>query len=119
MHRAVDERWPGRYTRCTASWCRRSVVDQHFLQRIDDVYRTVFCIPGWTSRPSPRTSRLCMEFYRGEFSYYVLVGIAMYATDIIFTTDMAQAWESFFMDHLSWRWIFWNGTALTPLMIAL
>src|SRR6201993_4374770 len=50
---------------------------------------------------------------------YVFVGIAMYATDIIFTTDMAQAWESFFMDHLSWRWIFWNGTALTPLMIAL
>jgi DHA2 family multidrug resistance protein len=50
---------------------------------------------------------------------FVLLGIAMYATDIIFTTDMAQAWESFFIDHLSWRWIFWNGTLLTPVMIAL
>ena len=50
---------------------------------------------------------------------FVLVGIAMYATDIIFTTDMAQAWESFFIEHLSWSWIFWNGTLLTPLMIAL
>jgi DHA2 family multidrug resistance protein len=50
---------------------------------------------------------------------YVLVGIAMYAIDIVFTTDMAQAWESFFMEHLSWRWIFWNGTVLTPIMIAL
>jgi len=50
---------------------------------------------------------------------YVLVGIAMYATDIVFTTDMAQAWESFLIDHLSWRWIFWNGTVLTPLMIVL
>jgi MFS transporter, DHA2 family, multidrug resistance protein len=50
---------------------------------------------------------------------YVLLGIAMYATDIVFTTDMAQAWESFFMEHLSWRWIFWNGTVLTPLMIVL
>lgn len=50
---------------------------------------------------------------------YVLLGIAMYATDIIFTTDMAQTWESFFIEHLSWRWIFWNGTALTPLMIIL
>src|SRR5580692_1222102 len=50
---------------------------------------------------------------------YVLIGIAMYATDIIFTTDMAQAWESFFIEHLSWSWIFWNGTLLTPLMIAL
>src|SRR5580658_1676094 len=50
---------------------------------------------------------------------FVLLGIAMYATDIVFTTDMAQAWESFFMEHLSWRWIFWNGTVLTPLMIVL
>ncbi len=50
---------------------------------------------------------------------YVLLGIAMYATDIVFTTDMAQAWESFFIEHLSWRWIFWNGTVLTPAMIAL
>src|SRR5580658_10510418 len=49
---------------------------------------------------------------------YVLLGIAMYAVDIIFTTDMAQAWESFFMEHLSWHWIFWNGTVLTLLMIA-
>jgi MFS transporter, DHA2 family, multidrug resistance protein len=50
---------------------------------------------------------------------FVLVGIAMYAVDIIFTTDMAQAWESFFIEHLSWHWIFWNGTILTPIMIAL
>ena len=50
---------------------------------------------------------------------YVLFGIAMYATDIVFTTDMAQAWESFFVEHLSWHWIFWNGALLTPLMIVL
>lgn len=50
---------------------------------------------------------------------YVLLGIAMYATDIVFTTDMAQAWESFFIEHLSWHWIFWNGTLLTPAMIVL
>jgi MFS transporter, DHA2 family, multidrug resistance protein len=50
---------------------------------------------------------------------FVLIGIAMYATDIVFTTDMAQAWESFFIEHLSWHWIFWNATVLTPIMIAL
>jgi DHA2 family multidrug resistance protein len=50
---------------------------------------------------------------------FVLVGIAMYATDIIFTTDMAQALESFFIEHLSLHWIFWNGTVLTPVMIVL
>ena len=50
---------------------------------------------------------------------FVLVGIAMYATDIVFTTDMAQAWESFFIEHLSWHWVFWNAAILTPIMIAL
>ncbi len=50
---------------------------------------------------------------------YVLLGIAMYATDIVFTTDMAQAWESFFVERLSWHWIFWNGALLTPLMFVL
>ena len=50
---------------------------------------------------------------------YVLLGIAMYAVDIVFTTDMAQAWESFFVERLSWQWIFWNGAVLTPLMIVL
>jgi DHA2 family multidrug resistance protein len=50
---------------------------------------------------------------------FVLLGIAIYATDIIFTTDMAQVWESFLAEHLSWHWIFWNGTILTPIMIAL
>jgi MFS transporter, DHA2 family, multidrug resistance protein len=50
---------------------------------------------------------------------FVLVWIGMYATNIIFTIDMAQAWESFFIEYLSWRWIFWNGTILIPIMIAL
>jgi len=50
---------------------------------------------------------------------FVLLGIAMYAIDIVFTTDMAQAWESFFVEHLSWRWIFWNGAILAPLMMVL
>src|SRR5580692_696442 len=50
---------------------------------------------------------------------FVLIGIAMYATDIVFTTDMAQSWEAFFVEHLSWHWIFWNATVLTPIMIAL
>jgi MFS transporter, DHA2 family, multidrug resistance protein len=30
---------------------------------------------------------------------FVLVWIGMYATNIIFTTDMAQACESFFIEH--------------------
>jgi len=40
---------------------------------------------------------------------FVLVWIGMYATNIIFTTNMAQAWELFFIKHLSWRWISVTG----------
>ena len=50
---------------------------------------------------------------------YVLVGIAMYAMDIIFTTNFATSLEAWFMGHLSWRWIFWNSAALTPVMMIL
>ena len=50
---------------------------------------------------------------------YVLLGIAMYAMDIVFTTNMATSLEAFYMDHLSWRWIFWNSAILTPAMLVL
>jgi MFS transporter, DHA2 family, multidrug resistance protein len=50
---------------------------------------------------------------------YVLLGIAMYAMDIVFTTNVATSLEAWYMDHLSWRWIFWTGAALTPLMMIL
>lgn len=50
---------------------------------------------------------------------YVLLGIAMYAMDIVFTTNMATSLEAWYMDHLSWHWIFWNSAVLTPVMIVL
>jgi DHA2 family multidrug resistance protein len=50
---------------------------------------------------------------------YVLLGIAVYAMDIVFTTNVATSLEAWYMDHLSWRWIFWNSAALTPVMMLL
>ncbi len=50
---------------------------------------------------------------------YVLLGIAMYAMDIVFTTNMATSLEAWYMDHLSWHWIFWNSAVLTPPMMVL
>jgi MFS transporter, DHA2 family, multidrug resistance protein len=50
---------------------------------------------------------------------YVLLGIAMYAMDIVFTTNCATALEAWYMDHLSWHWIFWNSAVLTPVMMIL
>jgi len=56
---------------------------------------------------------------RGLPMRYVLLGIAMYAMDIVFTTNVAHSLEAWYMDHLSWRWIFWNGAAITPVMMVL
>lgn len=50
---------------------------------------------------------------------YVLVAIAAYATDIVFTTYVATSLEAWYIVHLSWRWIFWNSVILTPAMFFL
>lgn len=50
---------------------------------------------------------------------YVLVGIAAYALDILFTTNFSTSLEAWYVDHLSWHWIFWNNTAVTPVMMVL
>jgi DHA2 family multidrug resistance protein len=50
---------------------------------------------------------------------YVLLGIAMYAMDIVFTTNFATSLEAWYMDHVSWHWIFWNSALLTPIMMVL
>ena len=47
----------------------------------------------------------------------IIFGIAAYAADIIFTSNIAAALEGWYADHLSWRWIFWNAAVLTPLMM--
>ena len=47
----------------------------------------------------------------------IILGIAAYAADIIFVSYSATALEGWYIEHLSWRWIFWTGASLTPLMI--
>jgi DHA2 family multidrug resistance protein len=47
----------------------------------------------------------------------IIFGIAAYAADIIFTSNIAAALQGWYADHLSWRWIFWNAAVLTPLMM--
>ena len=50
---------------------------------------------------------------------YVLLGIAMYAMDIVITLNIATSLEAWYMNHLSWHWIFWNSAVLTPVMMVL
>jgi DHA2 family multidrug resistance protein len=56
---------------------------------------------------------------RGLPMKYVLLGIAMYALDVVFTTNFATPLEAWFMDHLSWHWIFWTSAIATPIMMVL
>src|ERR1700751_3936963 len=47
----------------------------------------------------------------------IIFGLAAYAADIVFTTNMASALQGWYAEHLGWHWIFWNAAILTPLMI--
>jgi DHA2 family multidrug resistance protein len=50
---------------------------------------------------------------------YVLLGIAMYSMDVVFSTNVATSLEAWYINHWSWHWIFWNSAVLTPVMMML
>ena len=47
----------------------------------------------------------------------IIFGIAAYAADIVFSSNIASALEGWYAENLSWRWIFWTAAILTPLMM--
>lgn len=47
----------------------------------------------------------------------IIFGIAAYAADIVFVSNMASAIEGWYVEHLSWHWIFWNAALVTPVMM--
>src|ERR1700751_3813277 len=47
----------------------------------------------------------------------IVFGIAAYAADIVFVSNIATLLEGWYIDHLSWHWIFWNAAVFTPLMM--
>src|SRR6201997_5274333 len=47
----------------------------------------------------------------------VIFGIAAYAADIVFVSNIASLQEGWYIDHLSWRWIFWTAALFAPLMM--
>src|ERR1700723_955852 len=47
----------------------------------------------------------------------VIFGIAAYAADIVFVSNIASLQEGWYIEHLSWRWIFWTAALFTPLMM--
>ena len=47
----------------------------------------------------------------------IIFGIAAYAADIVFVSNIATALEGWYIEHLSWHWIFWTAALVTPLMM--
>ncbi len=47
----------------------------------------------------------------------IIFGIAAYAADIVFSSNIASALQGWYSEHLSWHWIFWNAAVFTPLMM--
>jgi DHA2 family multidrug resistance protein len=46
----------------------------------------------------------------------IIFGIAAYAADIVFVTNIASLIEGWYIEHLSWHWIFWTAAVVTPSM---
>jgi len=47
----------------------------------------------------------------------IIFGIAAYAADIVFVSNFASLLEGWYIERLSWHWIFWTAAVLTPLMM--
>lgn len=47
----------------------------------------------------------------------IIFGIAAYAADIIFVSNIASLLEGWYIEHLSWHWIFWTAAVFAPLMM--
>src|SRR6185436_1428827 len=48
---------------------------------------------------------------------YVIYAIGAYSIDIVGATSIGTALEAWYIDHLSWHWVFWQSVVLTPLMM--
>src|SRR5215469_12613345 len=47
----------------------------------------------------------------------IIFGIAAYAADIVFVSNIASLLEGWFIEHLSWHWIFWTAAFFSPVMM--
>ena len=48
----------------------------------------------------------------------IIFGIAAYAADIVFVSNIASLLEGWYIEYLSWHWIFWTAAVVTPVMMA-
>lgn len=47
----------------------------------------------------------------------IIFGIAAYAADIVFVSNIASLLEGWYIERFSWHWIFWTAAVATPVMM--
>ena len=47
----------------------------------------------------------------------IIFGIAAYAADIVFVSNIASLLEGWYIEHLTWHWVFWTAAVFAPLMM--
>ena len=47
----------------------------------------------------------------------IIFGVAAYAADIVFVSNIASLLEGWYVEYLSWHWIFWTAAVVTPVMM--
>ena len=47
----------------------------------------------------------------------IIFGIAAYAADIVFISNIASLLEGWYIEHFSWHWIFWTAAVVCPVMM--
>jgi DHA2 family multidrug resistance protein len=48
---------------------------------------------------------------------FVIYAIGVYAIDIVGATSIGTSLAAWYIEHLSWHWVFWQSALLTPLMM--
>src|SRR5262249_28354630 len=48
---------------------------------------------------------------------FTIYGIGAYSMELLSTLSIGTPLQAWFVDHWSWRWIFWTSAALTPVMM--
>src|ERR1700755_1999725 len=48
---------------------------------------------------------------------FVIYAIGIYSMDIVGATSIGTSLEGWYVEHLSWHWIFWQSVFLTPVMM--
>jgi DHA2 family multidrug resistance protein len=50
---------------------------------------------------------------------FVIYSIGIYSLDILGATSFSVPLQAWYMEHLSWHWIFWHSALVTPVMMVL